>query len=487
MNQSLKLRDSDPWSGGIIKKIDGSLRSNSVPAVTGLSFKFRPLLYTGRIINSGREDPIAFEIWSPNSQRHPFFPGHFPLFVDFPKMSAFSNRFDGSGGRFDPTLIPQVFDKNQFWLPFISRSGRHRAECEHDFFHETWKDKRLAEYWTLKAQTRNDELDSAMNPLRTQLSTSDLPLSTTPSPSFPTREDISPIGRPGLFRSQVITTYQAVVRGMKAKAAWVRAVQSLPHLLESFSSPPSEVHITIPADENLMGCFINSADAPFAAWMAGQGVPLFVVHALEYGACVPQHLNLFPDFYTGSELENALSPDKNYWVRLQSQSQRPKYLSENLRALQYPPCARENLHQNVVVFPCLAECRHEDQQFFPISSWSGRSGCPFGKWSSSSQNAVTLSILEAANGNENEEGQEPVDSRHCNDNQVAEECGVEAVRHRPQVEVIDLTQCSDEDGSSGSERRRCKQGDTIDSSGDNDEAEEATVSVPWPRTNLCKC
>ena len=71
--------------------------------------------YTGRDVRYGAR---RFELWSPNSFKLPVYPGTRPPGFSLVPPLAY-RRTDGSGGRFDWTLIPQYLDTNLLHHPFI--------------------------------------------------------------------------------------------------------------------------------------------------------------------------------------------------------------------------------------------------------------------------------------------------------------------------------------------------------------------------------
>jgi hypothetical protein len=71
--------------------------------------------YTGRDVHYGAQ---PFELWSPNSLKLPVYSGTIP--PGFSLMPPLTHcRTDGSGRRFDWTLIPQYLDTNRLHYPFI--------------------------------------------------------------------------------------------------------------------------------------------------------------------------------------------------------------------------------------------------------------------------------------------------------------------------------------------------------------------------------
>jgi hypothetical protein len=68
----------------------------------------------------------TIELWSPNSNQTPFYPGlREPSFASGKKLSPSFRRSDGHVGRFDPTVSPQHYDPRFPWLGFIKRPCDH--------------------------------------------------------------------------------------------------------------------------------------------------------------------------------------------------------------------------------------------------------------------------------------------------------------------------------------------------------------------------
>ncbi|KAJ7440084.1 hypothetical protein B0H11DRAFT_1933972 [Mycena galericulata] len=108
---------SNPESGGA--NFDGY---ETEPLVDPSFVHAIPQIHTcDRIIAvSGR----LFEISSPNSHQHPYYPGPLPPMPDSvgdPFPSDTERRFDGHIGPGDPTLSPQCYNPAEPYLPFIRR------------------------------------------------------------------------------------------------------------------------------------------------------------------------------------------------------------------------------------------------------------------------------------------------------------------------------------------------------------------------------
>ncbi|PPQ79001.1 hypothetical protein CVT26_003960 [Gymnopilus dilepis] len=71
-----------------------------------------------------RIDAQIWDIWSPNSITHLFYPGLRDLSIDLEKdQPEDRRRCDGHLGCFDPTLSPQFFEPERPWLGFIQKDS----------------------------------------------------------------------------------------------------------------------------------------------------------------------------------------------------------------------------------------------------------------------------------------------------------------------------------------------------------------------------
>ncbi|KAF8200964.1 hypothetical protein BJ912DRAFT_1123641 [Pholiota molesta] len=78
---------------------------------------------TSRLVTLGAS---TIELWSPNSNQTPFYPGlREPTFAGGKKLPANYRRSDGHIGRFDPTVSPQHYDSRVPWMGFIKRPCDH--------------------------------------------------------------------------------------------------------------------------------------------------------------------------------------------------------------------------------------------------------------------------------------------------------------------------------------------------------------------------
>jgi hypothetical protein len=87
-------------------------------AINGLGYRLpHSVLYTGRLIRIASR---AWEVWSPNSKRAPFYPGKASADYDQRILGGpEERRTDGHLGRFDHTVSPQ--ESGPIWWSFIMR------------------------------------------------------------------------------------------------------------------------------------------------------------------------------------------------------------------------------------------------------------------------------------------------------------------------------------------------------------------------------
>ena len=286
-------------------------------------------------------------------------------------MRGFCNRFDGNGGRFDASLSPQIFSADYYWLPFLSRHKLEAKECEHIPLEMVWGgDGMRLRDWIIDATRRNDFLNTTINTLAVRHRTKVPSLFRQP-PTYPYNLEIENLrnSRP----SALIVFYNQVTRGLKNKAAWIRAMQCFEELCASTFS--ETITVSHPANDNLMGCFINTADPRSANWLIKQGVPVFILHAFENLSYVPPDLPIYPNFFAGSELEDALSSTSYYWTKLEEEL-KPDPLPDSYSSDYWLP--EQQLHRlNILCFGTLTP---QDSTFaLPLSSSSKQTGHPFGK------------------------------------------------------------------------------------------------------------
>jgi len=101
-----------------------------------------------------------FEVWSPNANHIPVYPGTPPSsFSMVPPLSH--PRTDGSGGRFDWTLVPQHLDTKKWHHPFIISPKYGGGLVEFEYLTSVWQlsPGRLSEEFVIRLRDRAKELE----------------------------------------------------------------------------------------------------------------------------------------------------------------------------------------------------------------------------------------------------------------------------------------------------------------------------------------
>ena len=240
-----------------------------------------PFKYTGRdVVHQSRR----FELWSPNSQKMPVYPGTKP--VSFSLVPPLTHpRTDGSGGRFDWTLIPQHIDVNLLHHAFIIDPARLKTQsAEYVYLTSVWEslspDKgRLKQSFIRDLLTRAEKLE------RRRLEVLDgLPSALQ---AFSSLVSLAPITS-DIRRFDGEITWDSCVEGvvyiqrvMREKDGWLRMMGALRSTGWSIEVP---LVLPLPAvQEHCLGAWINGADERVARWLLYVGVPCFIIHEYREG------------------------------------------------------------------------------------------------------------------------------------------------------------------------------------------------------------
>jgi hypothetical protein len=256
---------------------------------TTLSFNITSKFeYVGHDVEySGRR----FELWSPNADRIPVYPGTPPSsFSMVPPLSH--PRVDGSGGRFDWTLVPQHLDANKLHHPFIMKPENGGGRVEFEYITSQWQRPPLAsglsEAFITGLLRRAEDLEEnriswlSIIPEKCRQIV-DL-VDSQPSP-----KDIIQ------FRSlkdweKCVGGVTHIQRLLREKNAWLRMVSALRAsnwtfdvwLGESISKSPAPV----------MGSWVNGGKPEHIQWLLHVGVPCYVIHqyrdGVDFGHNVPE-------------------------------------------------------------------------------------------------------------------------------------------------------------------------------------------------------
>jgi hypothetical protein len=225
-----------------------------------------------------------FELWSPNSQKTPVYPGTKP--VGFSLVPPLPHpRTDGSGGRFDWALIPQHIDVNLLHHAFIIDPARLTIRSpEFVYLTSVWKSLSPAN-GCLEKNFLRDLLDRAEKLKNRRLDAlNDLPpglqaLGSLVS-SAPSALDIRQ------FEGEI--TWDSCVEGMvyiqrvmREKDGWLQMIGALRSTEWKIEVP---LVSPLPAtQEQYLGGWINGVDERVARWLLHVGVPCFIIHEYREG------------------------------------------------------------------------------------------------------------------------------------------------------------------------------------------------------------
>ncbi|KAF9552100.1 hypothetical protein CPC08DRAFT_728886 [Agrocybe pediades] len=273
----------------------------------------------------------VWEVWSPNDRRSVFYPGvrntNIKLGLSLPPGMR---RYDGHLGRFDPTVSPQAYDKNKPWLGFILAISDSSLP-ESTPFPKIWiHDKTIGHHridscfllhLSRRVQTLLERINecSALRNVRPDLWDS--------RPSKPDKEDVMNLGRIISFE-EAVDNYAAVQRGVKILAAWLRMAVAY------FLHPPtacSPLERVPPADETLMGVWLNGCEEEEGIWLMANRVPCYIIHEVDPARENPTVSGAirFSDFVTDTPalflgpsvnpLDQLARKNGNDWLNLQEE------------------------------------------------------------------------------------------------------------------------------------------------------------------------
>lgn len=218
-----------------------------------------------------------WEIWSPNSTTHAYYPGtrddSVLLGAGLPKNLR---RGDGHMGRFDYTVVPQHFDVERPWLGFIKKWDND-SRPENATFFKVWV--------PVKGSTRGTFLSSFVDVLesRIKLLFRSMEKCSSVGDSHPVvwknRPRYQSLGTTAVLRQEfaiddAIDMLAGVQRDVKELAAWNRMADSIVKR-KGVATPMSTVPL---ADDTLLGVWLNGCDYENGMWLLRSKVPCFIVH-----------------------------------------------------------------------------------------------------------------------------------------------------------------------------------------------------------------
>ncbi|KAF7351320.1 ULP-PROTEASE domain-containing protein [Mycena sanguinolenta] len=120
--------ESDPSIGCILRSVSylASFHGYGKPTVDDRLIHPLPSSLTRRSSRTVTVNGENFEIWSPNSDYTPYYPGPVTPAQDHGRLNLppeLDRRWDGQLGPNDPTISPQYYNPAEPWLPFITRES----------------------------------------------------------------------------------------------------------------------------------------------------------------------------------------------------------------------------------------------------------------------------------------------------------------------------------------------------------------------------
>jgi hypothetical protein len=237
-----------------------------------------------------------WELWSPNSERSMFYPGRRSKELDLEDPADKGlMRCDGHLGRFDPTVSPQHFDPEQPWLGFVRREGND-AHPEYTSLIDVWQPVSLPNRGYLKptyiaslelrlaSVVERVEGWKVLNELRPEL--------WTRRPSFPTPAFLGDLRNATSF-DDAVTRLARAQRGIKYMSAWCRMACSI---VTDSKAPPVTLSSVPPAEEYLMGIWLNNCEEKDGLWLLKWKVPCYIVHTIELSSEIERIRRINPHY-----------------------------------------------------------------------------------------------------------------------------------------------------------------------------------------------
>ncbi|KAF8143064.1 hypothetical protein K438DRAFT_1784081 [Mycena galopus ATCC 62051] len=167
-------------------------------------------------------------------------------------------RYDGHGGRWDYSRVPQTFSPLRSWLGLMKRKGR-QMDSEHE------------EYVDLLI-TRNAALEEAVS-LRLSTAQCAQPSWSTQCPVFPKLQGLNELKTIRAF-DEAVDKLSECQRGIREKQAWVMLMSLIIEFpLESETRSNSRIKA---ADDTYVGVWINGAEGAIVNWLLTKGAVPYV-------------------------------------------------------------------------------------------------------------------------------------------------------------------------------------------------------------------
>jgi hypothetical protein len=263
---------------------------------TSLHFSVPINQYGGHDVIYGHR---RFELWSPNSLQLPGYPGTRPAqFSLVPPLAH--RRVDGSGGRFDWTLVPQALDPNFLHHPFILNPEfiKHPLP-EFTYLTSVWVSSvgskgHLQPDFYSSLLSRAEELETYR--LRALPCVPvDLNYLSTLVSEAPTLVDIHTFAHDMLW-DVCVERVTHIQRLLREKDGWLRMMRALRSTHWSMGDPIAiRDSGIVKADDQYLGAWVNGSNERIVMWLLQLGVPCFIIHeyreGVDYGHGIPERRN----------------------------------------------------------------------------------------------------------------------------------------------------------------------------------------------------
>ncbi|KAJ7195372.1 hypothetical protein GGX14DRAFT_575688 [Mycena pura] len=268
----------------------------------------------------------SFRIWSPNSPRAPYYPGPIRsgFFPTTPVDRSF-RRYDGHVGRHDNLYVPQYRRLEAAHWPFMRRATSVAAHDDlapaYADLSQHWEDipggrnrGRLSNVYLKSLSALNARLDDAMLATRDQWKPTVEIWDARPSVAcLSTVQALEQVGS----WDEAVDLGVAVQRSVREKDAWCQYVATWGRFVHT----PMEELLFVrhpPANDQLVGVWLNGMEEVPAVRYLAAGVPCFVIHEYRPGTVHTNWGNTAPerrDFFQDTEAARLVG-DRNPYQKL---------------------------------------------------------------------------------------------------------------------------------------------------------------------------
>jgi hypothetical protein len=222
----------------------------------------------------------VLELWSPNSFQHVFYPGLRTPSLDIGiNLPSELRRCDGHAGRFDPVVSPQHYDARNPWHGFIKRRvDDSLPECTPllSVWDATGPGNRGIIQWQFltKLGDRYRELRDRMDKQSRVEHINATVWQNRPIGSYSV---IHRLENEFSFDEAVDSLFETQ-RALRFMDAWIRLAESLQNPPTNMTSSTGDI---IPADDTLMGVWLNGTTEEEGLWLLRCRIPCFIVNTIE--------------------------------------------------------------------------------------------------------------------------------------------------------------------------------------------------------------